>query len=65
MLEKQEEDRQREIRAREERQQMFMNHMADTVIKEMDAKAADEDFKIKRYEQEREMRERQDEERRL
>jgi hypothetical protein len=29
----------REIKAREERQQMFMNRMADTVIKEMDNKA--------------------------
>lgn len=55
----------REIKAREERQQMFMNHMADTVIKEMDAKAHEEDLKIKRYEQNKELSERREEERRL
>lgn len=62
MLAKQEEDRQREIKAREERQQMFMNRLADTVIKEMDNKAAEEEMKIKKYELQREMAERKAEE---
>lgn len=55
MLEKQEEDRMREIKAREERQQMFMNRMADTVIKEMDNKAQEEEMKIRKWELEREL----------
>jgi hypothetical protein len=65
MLEKQEEDRMREIKAREDRQQLFMNHMADTVIKEQDAKAAEEDMKIRKWEQERELQERREQDRRL
>ena len=48
----------REIKAREERQQMFMNRMADTVIKEMDNKAAEEEMKIRKWELERELAER-------
>ncbi len=58
MLEKQEADRMREIKAREERQQMFMNRMADTVIKEMDNKAQEEEMKIRKWELERELAER-------
>jgi len=65
MLEKQEQDRMKEIKAREDRQQLFMNHMADTVIKEQDARAAEEDGKIKRWEQQRELAERREAERRL
>ncbi len=42
-----------------------MNRMADTVIHKMDEKQRDEDDKIRRYEMEREMRERMDDERRL
>lgn len=64
MLEKQEADRQREIKAREDRQQLYMNRMADTVIRDQDAKAHDEEDKIRRYEHMKEMRERQEEERR-
>jgi len=52
----------REIKAREERQQMFMNRMADTVIKEMDNKAAEEEMKIRKWELERELAERRAEE---
>ena len=64
MLEKQEELRMKEIKAREERQQAFMNHMADTVIKDKDAKAQEEETKIKQYEQQREMKLKAEEERR-
>ncbi len=64
MLEKQEEDRINEFKARENRAQEFMNKMADTVIKNMDDKQREEDEKIKRYEMEKEMRERKEEERR-
>ena len=38
MLEKQEQDRINEFKAREQRAQEFMNRMADTVIKSMDDK---------------------------
>jgi len=39
-----------------------MNRMADTVIKNMDERQRDEDDKIKRYEMEKEMRERMEDE---
>ena len=42
-----------------------MNKMADTVIKGMDERQAQEDDKIRRYELEKEMRERMEDERRL
>lgn len=41
-----------------------MNKMADTVIKQMDEKQNEEDAKIRRYEMERELRERMEDERR-
>ena len=63
MLAKQEEDRQREIRAREERQQAFMAHMADTVIKEADTKAQEEEIKIKQYETQRNLKLKEEEDR--
>lgn len=65
MLEKQEEDRLNEIQNREKRAQEFMNKMADTVIKKMDERQKDEDEKIKKYEIEREMRERMEDQRRF
>ena len=65
VLAKQEEDRQREIKAREERQQLYMNRMADTVIKEMDNKANEEEMKIRKWERQREMAERKAEDERL
>ena len=37
---------------------MFMNRMADTVIKEMDNKAHEEENKIRKWELQREMAER-------
>lgn len=42
-----------------------MNKMADTVIKNMDARAEEEDAKIRRYEMEKELRERMEDERRM
>jgi hypothetical protein len=42
-----------------------MNRMADTVIKSMDDKQREEEDKIRRYEMEKEMRERLDDERRM
>jgi len=65
MLEKQEQDRANEFKAREDRAQDFMNRMADTVIKNMDDKQREEENKIKRYETEKEMRERLEDERRF
>lgn len=65
MLEKQEQDRLNEIKAREQRAQEFMNRMADTVIKNMDERSKQEEEKIRRYEMEKEMRERMEDERRF
>ena len=65
MLEKQEQDRLNEFKSREKRAQEFMNRMADTVIKNMDERAKDEEDKIRRYETEKEMRERLEDERRF
>jgi nucleosome binding factor SPN SPT16 subunit len=42
-----------------------MNRMADTVIKEMDNKAHEEEMKIRKWEMQREMAERKKEEERL
>jgi hypothetical protein len=42
-----------------------MNKMADTVIKNMDEKQNDEDKKIMRYEMEKELRERMEDERKM
>lgn len=39
--------------------------MADTVIKDMDNRQKDEDNKIRRYEMEKELRERMEDERRM
>ena len=41
-----------------------MNRMADTVIKQMDEKAQEEEIKIRRYEMEKELRERLEDQRR-
>ena len=58
ILDKQEHDRLNEVKAREQRAQDFMNRMADTVIKNMDNRAKEEEEKIRRYEAEKELRER-------
>ena len=42
-----------------------MNKMADTVIRNMDERQAEEDNKIRRYEMEKEMRERMEDERKM
>lgn len=65
MLEKQEQDRINEFKAREQRAQEFMNRMADTVIRNMDDKQREEEDKIRRYEMEKEMRERLEDEKRM
>lgn len=65
MLDKQERDRIQEMKNRENRAQEFMNRMADTVIKKMDERQRDEDDKIRRYEMEKEMRDRLEDERRM
>lgn len=41
-----------------------MNRMADTVIKQMDERQREEDEKIRKYELEKELRERMEDERR-
>lgn len=58
MLEQQEKDRAKEIAERERRAQEFMGRMADTVIKNMDAKQREEEEKIRQYELEKEMADR-------
>ena len=65
MLEKQEQDRANEFSSREQRAQDFMNRMAGTVIKQMDDRQRDEDDKIRKYELEKEMRDRMEDERRM
>ena len=42
-----------------------MNKMADTVLRKMDDKQREEDNKIRKYEMEKEMRERMEDERRM
>lgn len=64
MLEKQEMDRQNEMKSREARAQEFMNKMADNVLHKMEKKQQFEDQMLARYENEREMRQRQLEEKR-
>ena len=63
ILEKQEQDRQREFLARERRAQEFMNRMGGTVIKNQTEKQREEDQMLLRYEMDREMRLRAEEQR--
>ncbi len=65
MLDKQEHDRIHEVKAREQRAQEFMNRMADTVIKNMDNRAREEEEKIRKYELEKELRERMTDEQKM
>lgn len=65
MLDKQEQDRLNEVKAREQRAQEFMNRMADTVIKNMDNRAREEEEKIRKYELEKELRERMTDEQKM
>jgi len=65
MLDKQEQDRQREFIARERRAQEFMNNMAGNVIKTQAQKQRHEDEALTKYEQERELRLREEDRRRI
>jgi len=65
MLDKQEQDRQREFIARERRAQEFMNNMAGNVIKTQAQKQRSEDEALTKYEQERELRLREEDRRRI
>ncbi len=56
LLDKQEQDRQREYIARERRAQQFMNNMAGNVIKTQAQKQKAEEDALTRYEMERELR---------
>lgn len=65
MLDKQENDRQREFIARERRAQEYMNNMAGDVIKKQHQKQRDEDDALTKYEMQRELRLREDDRRRM
>ena len=65
MLDKQEADRLREFRAREARAQNFMNTLASDVIAKQQNRIRDEQEALLRYEQEKEMRARLEDERRM
>lgn len=64
MLDKQENDRQSEMKRREARAQEFMNKMADGVLHKISKKQKYEEDMLVRYENERELRMRQLEEKR-
>ena len=55
MLLQQEKDRAEEFERREKRAQEFMGRMADTVLKQMDAKAREEEKKIRAFEEQKEI----------
>lgn len=63
MLDKQEQDRQNEVMAREKRAQEFMNRMADGVLAEMDGIQKREDQMISKYQRQHELKLRKEEER--
>ena len=63
MEEKKEQDRANEMAARAKRQQEFMNRMADGVLKEMDNNQKREDELILQYERMRDLKLKQEEER--
>ncbi|MDR3581660.1 MAG: hypothetical protein P4L67_00085 [Candidatus Pacebacteria bacterium] len=65
VLDQQESDRLEEIRSRERKTQELMNRMADTVIKELDKKRDEDEQKVVRYQQEKELRDRMDDDERL
>jgi hypothetical protein len=56
MLDKQENDRQNEMKQREARSQDFMNKMADGVLQKMGQKQKNEEEMMMRYENERELK---------
>lgn len=65
MLDKQEEDRLNETKAREERQQLLMARMADTVLKEQKQKNHDEDLMLLKQIEEKELLDKAEDERRM
>lgn len=65
MLDKQDEDRTREFNQRERRAQEFMNNLATKVISKQTAKKQAEDEALAKYEHDREMRMRLEDERRV
>ena len=65
MLDKQDNDRQREFEQRERRAQEFMNQLATSVIQKQQARKQQEDEALARYEHEREMRLRMEDQRRM
>mmetsp|Transcript_32617 Transcript_32617/g.29481 ORF Transcript_32617/g.29481 Transcript_32617/m.29481 type:complete len:305 (+) Transcript_32617:728-1642(+) len=65
LVEKQEAERAAEMKAREDRAKAFMNHMADTVIKDQKDQILDEERTLLRHGLEREQREIQDDRMRL
>ena len=65
MLDKQEEDRLNEIKAREERQQHLMARMAGTVLKEQKQKNLDEDMLLVKQIEAKEMLDKSEDERRM
>ena len=58
MLDKQENDRQNEMKNREQRAQDFMNKMADNVLQKMANRQKFEEDMLAKYNNEREMRQR-------
>jgi hypothetical protein len=64
MLDRQENDRQREFEQRERRAQEFMNNLASKVIQKQQQRKNAEDEALAKYEYDREMRMRMEDERR-
>lgn len=64
MLDKQEADRSNEMKSREKRAQDFMNKMADNVLQKMADRQRFEEDMLAKYDNEKEMRQRQLEEKR-
>lgn len=64
MLDKQDHDRQHEFEQRERRAQDFMNNLASSVISKQQSKKNAEDEALAKYDYEREMRMRMEDERR-
>ena len=64
MLDRQQNDKDNEMKSREKRAQDFMNHMADNVLNKMNSKQKNEDEMLIKYENEREMKMRRLEEKR-
>lgn len=65
MLDKQENDRLREFKAREARAQNFMNTLASEVISKQQSRIRSEQECLQKYEMEKEMRARLEDERRM